>query len=154
MGTGPVTYHLGCEYLQDEHGTLCVGPRKYIEKLVGEYKRLFGKKPSLKVRFPLEHNDHPELDTSPILDKDGIWKYQSLIGTLQWVITLGRFDVATTVMTMSSFRVAPCEAHLNRLRRICGYLYKFKSGCLRIRTNQPDYSSLPTEEYEWSRTCY
>jgi hypothetical protein len=32
--------------------------------------------------------------------------------------------------------------------------YKFKSGCLRIRTNKLDYSSVPTEEYEWSRTWY
>jgi Reverse transcriptase (RNA-dependent DNA polymerase) len=71
-GTGPVTYHLGCDYF---HGILCVGPRKYIEKMVGEYERLFGKKPSLKVRSPLEHNDHPELDISPILDEDGIRKY-------------------------------------------------------------------------------
>jgi hypothetical protein len=153
-GTGPITYHLGCDYFRDEHGTLCVGPRKYIKKMVGEYERLFGKKPSLKVRSPLEHNDHPELDLSPILDEEGIRKYQSLIGTLQWAITLGRFDVATAVMTMSSFRVAPREAHLDRLRRVCGYLYKFKSGCLRVRTNKPDYSSLSTEEYEWSRTCY
>jgi hypothetical protein len=102
-GTGSVAYHLGCDYFQDKHGTLCVGPKKYTEKMVGEYKRLFGKKPNLKVRPPLEHNDHPELDTSPILDDDGIQKYQSLIGTLQWAITLGRFDVATAVMTMSSF---------------------------------------------------
>ncbi|WP_460374599.1 hypothetical protein, partial [Staphylococcus aureus] len=34
-GTGPITYHLGSDYLRDEHGTLCVGPRKYIEKMVG-----------------------------------------------------------------------------------------------------------------------
>jgi hypothetical protein len=62
--------------------------------------------------------------------------------------------VATAVITMSSFRVAPQEGHLDRLRCKCGYLYKFKSGCLRIRTNEPDYSSLPTKEYKWSRTCY
>jgi Reverse transcriptase (RNA-dependent DNA polymerase) len=67
-GTEPVMYHLGCNYFQDEHDTLCVGPKKYIEKMVGEYGRLFGRKPSLKVRSPLEHNDHPELDTSSILD--------------------------------------------------------------------------------------
>ena len=30
-GTGPVTFHLGCDYFRDEDGTLCVGPRKYIE---------------------------------------------------------------------------------------------------------------------------
>jgi hypothetical protein len=36
-------------------------------------------------------------------DVDGISKYQSLFGGLQWAITLGRLDVATAVMTMSGF---------------------------------------------------
>jgi hypothetical protein len=80
--TGSVTYHLGCDYFRDENDTLCIGPRKYTEKMVGEYERLFGWKPSLKARPPLEHSDHPELDTLPILDEDGIQKYQSLIRTL------------------------------------------------------------------------
>ena len=83
--------------------------------MVEEYVRLFGEKPTSKVRSPLEKNDHPELDTSELLDEDGIQKYQSLIGMLQWAISLGRFDVATAVMTMSSFRVAPREGHLSRL---------------------------------------
>ena len=153
-GTGPVSFHLGCDYFRDEDGTLCVGPKTYIERMVGEYERLFGVKPSTKARSPLEPNDHPELDTSPILDEDGVRKYQSLIGTLQWAITLGRFDIATAVMTMSSFRVAPREGHLDRVKRICGYLSKYKSGFIRIRTEEPDYSSLPKHKYDWARTCY
>ena len=32
------------------------------------------------------------------------------------MITLGRFDVGTAVMTMSGFRVAPREGHMARLR--------------------------------------
>jgi Reverse transcriptase (RNA-dependent DNA polymerase) len=28
-GTGPVTYHLGCDYFHDKNDTLCVEPRKY-----------------------------------------------------------------------------------------------------------------------------
>ena len=153
-GTGPTTFHLGCDYFRDEDGTLCVGPRKYIDKMVIEYQRLYGSKPSTKASSPLEKNDHPELDTSDILDEDGIRQYQSLIGTLQWAITLGRFDISVAVMTMSGFRVAPREGHLERVKRICGYLYKYQSGCIRIRTNEPDYSSMSAEKYDWSRTVY
>ncbi len=90
-----------------------------------EFERMYGSKPSHKgCSSPLERNDHPELDTSELLDADGIKQYQKLIGTLQWTITLGRFDVATAVMTMSAFRVAPQVGHLNRLKHICGYLSK------------------------------
>ena len=153
-GTGPVKFHLGCDYFRDENNTLCAGPRKYIERMEIAYKNLFGSAPSQKVQSPLEKNDHPELDDSPLLEADGIAKYQSLIGTLQWTISLGRFDIATAVMTMSSFRAAPREGHLERLKRICGYLSKFRTAVIRFRTEEPDYSDLPKHEYDWSRSVY
>lgn len=45
---------------------------------------------------------------------DEIGKYQSMIGALQWIETIGRFDITTALMTMSGFRDAPRpgEAHL------------------------------------------
>ena len=67
------------------------------------HKNHFGTTPSQKVQSPLEKNDHPELDDSPLLDGDGVAKCQSLIGTLQSAISLGRFDIAVEVMSMSSF---------------------------------------------------
>ena len=123
-GTGPLKFHLGCDFFRDEDGTLCFGPCKYIERMSDQYKKLFGKAPSTKYSSPLEKNDHPELDDSPLLGVEDIAKYQSLIGALQWAISLGRFDIATAVMTMSSFRVAPREGHLEQLKRIRGCLHK------------------------------
>ena len=115
-GTGPVSFHLGCDFFRDEDGTLCVGPRRYIERLASQYKSMFGEMPSTRVTSPLEKGDHPELDTSQLLDEEDVTKYQSLIGALQWTITLGRFDIAVAVMTMSGFRAAPRVGHLDRVR--------------------------------------
>lgn len=153
-GTGELEFHLGCNFFRDEEGVLCFGPRKYIERTAAEYERMFGQKPKTNVSSPLEKNDHPELDTSPLLDIDGITKYQSLIGALQWTITLGRFDVGTAVMTMSGYRVAPRVGHLDRVRRIVGYLVKMKHGFVRIRTDEPDYSALEKPNADWSHTVY
>jgi hypothetical protein len=153
-GTGPMEFHLGCDFFRDDFGTLCIGPRKYIERMEVQHESLFGYKPKTNVSSPLEKNDHPELDTSPLLDEDGINKYQSLIGVLQWAITLGRFDIGTAVMTMSGFRVAPTEGHLQRVQRICGYLSKMKHGFIRVRTEEPDYSDLPRKPYSWERSVY
>ena len=88
-------------------------PKKYIDQMIATHERLFGCKPSQKCYSPLEKGDHPELDTTEELDMDGIKKYQSVIGALQWTIILGRFDVATAVMTISGFRVAPRQGHLD-----------------------------------------
>ena len=55
----------------------------------------------------MEKNDHPEIDKSEILGPEDQKKYQSMIGALQWVISLGRLDIATPIMTMFCFRVEP-----------------------------------------------
>ena len=66
---------------------------------------MVGEKPSAKMYSPLEKGDHPELDELELLDVEGIQQYQSLIGALQWAISLEKFHIATAVMSMSSFRV-------------------------------------------------
>ena len=153
-GTGRVTYHLGYDFFRDAHGVLCMAPRAYLERMNATFIQMFGEKPPTRIRSPLEPNDHPELDDSGLLDEEGIRKYQSLIGTFQWAISLTRFDIATAVMTMSSFRVAPREGHLARPKRICGYLNQFKHASLRVKTEEPDYSSIPETHYDWSRSVY
>ena len=66
----------------------------------------------------LEQGDHPELDTSEMLDNQDTQKYHFLIGSLQWDIYLGIFDICTHVMTMYSFRYAPRQGHIDRLKKI------------------------------------
>ena len=153
-GTGPMSYHLGCDYFRDKKGVLCGSPRTYVEKLIGAYERMFGAKPRMTYASPIEKGDHPELDDTPLLDDAGIRKYQSMLGALQWIVSLGRLDVATAVMTMGSFRVAPREGHLRRLRRIYGYLARMKHGTIRYRTGIPDYSQLQAEEFDWKKSIY
>ena len=33
-GTGPLTFHLGCDFVRDEDGTLVMTPCKYIQRMV------------------------------------------------------------------------------------------------------------------------
>ena len=153
-GTGPIDYHLGVNFFRDQQGVLCMAPKKYIDRMIENYTRMFGVKPRQTVLSPLEKGDHPELDDSPELNEDGIRKYQSLIGALQWAVSLGRFDIATAVMTMSKFRAAPREGHLNRAKRIYGYLAKMKHSAIRFRTEMPDYSDVLDPEHDWERTVY
>jgi hypothetical protein len=152
-GTGPIHFHLGCDYFRDKDGTMCYAPKKYIGKMIDEYEREFGSKPKL-YSSPLERGDHPEQDTSELLDLRGIKLYQSLIGSLQWVVQLGRFDITTAVMSMSSFRAAPRQGHMDRVKRIVGYLHKMNSGVIRIRTGQPDYSGIGERTYDWDHSIY
>jgi len=153
-GTGPIAFHLGCDFFRDEYGVLCMAPFKYIEKMISTYERMFGQKPSTVYSSPLEKGDHPETDMSPELDAKGVQQYQSLIGAMQWAVSLGRIDITTAVMTLSGFRVAPREGHLERAKHVYGYLAKMKHAVIRIRTEEPDYSGLPEQHFDWSHSVY
>jgi hypothetical protein len=116
--------------------------------MLDAYYRMFGTHPR-QVTSPLEKGDHPEMDTSELLEPEDIQKYQSLIGAMQWAVSIGRIDVTTAVMTLSSFRVAPRKGHLDRVKRVYGYLSKMRQAIIRFRTNEPDYSALPVQEFDW-----
>ena len=152
-GVGPLEYHLGCTYKKDPDETLAADPRRYVNKILESYERMFMEKPR-KSRPPLEGGDHPELDTSELCDEHQTKQFQTLIGQLQWLISLGRFDIAVHVMSLSRFRAQPRKGHLDRAKRIVGYLLFLPDGAIRFRTGEPDFSSLRDQEYDWTRTVY
>ena len=55
-------------------------------------------------------------------------------------------------MTLSSFRVAPRQGHMDRAKRVVGYLSKMKHATIRFRTERPDLSDLVQREWDWSST--
>ena len=112
-GTRELSFHLGANFIQDEDDLLCMPPTKCIaECLMKSHEKMFGEKPKQTVLSPLELGDHPELDASELLDDDGTQQFQSLLGSLQWILSLGRFDMACAVMSLSSFCVVPRRGHL------------------------------------------
>ena len=153
-GSGPIKYHLGSDFYRDKDNTLCMSPLKYIDRMMESYLRMFGTKPKATYSSPIERGDHPELDTTEELDMNGIKQYQSMIGALQWLISLGRLDIATTVMSLSSFRAAPRKGHLDRVKRIYGYISKMRHAAIRFRTGCPDYSDISVPEYSWETSIY
>jgi hypothetical protein len=103
---------------------------------------------------PLEKGDHPKLATSELCTTEQIAHYQSMIGSLQWIVNIGRFDIHTAVMTMSGFHIAPALYTLGRLRCIYSYLSKIRFALIRVRTEEPDYSDVPDHQYDWTYTVY
>ena len=113
-----MTYHLGADYFEDPDGTFVSQPKIYIDKLADTYKRLFNDDLPKGYKTPLDKNDHPELDTSEIPEGHMAAKYLTMVGPLQWLFTLGRFDIHAQIATMSRFRAAPRQGHMDRLKRI------------------------------------
>jgi hypothetical protein len=98
-GTGPLDFHLGQSFSWNEDGEMEISAKQ---------------------------NDHPEIDDSPFLGQDETQQFQSLIGAMQWAVSIGRLDMATAVMSLSSFHAMPRRGHLERAKQIYGYLQKMK----------------------------
>ena len=152
-GVGPLEYHLGCTYKKDPDGTPAADPRRYVNKILESYERMFKEKPR-KSRPPLEGGDHPELHTPELCDEHQTNQFQTLVRQLQWLISPGHFDIAVHVMSLSRFRAQPRKGHLDRAKRIVGYLLFLPDGAIRFRTGEPDFSSLNDQEYDWTRSVY
>jgi hypothetical protein len=57
-------------------------------------------------------------------------------------------------MTISRFRAAPRQGHLDRLKRMYRYLRKYASTAIRVRVEEPDFSELLDQEFDWCETVY
>jgi hypothetical protein len=77
-----------------------------------------------------------------------------LISQLQWAISLGRFDIAVVIITMTAFRSAPRKGNLDQVKQIYGYLSKMRHSAIQICTEEPDYSDIPGAEYGWEFSVY
>ena len=127
-----------------------------MKRMVENYVQLFGSLPT-KVMSPLVKNDHPEIDTSEFCGRDDTAKYMSLIGALQWTISLCQFDIANAVISLGRFRAEPRVGHLTRAKRIVGYLAKFLHGAIRFRISIPNHEATfgnGPEKHDWMNSIY
>ena len=149
-------YHLGGDFFRDSDGTYCYGAQTYVKRMVENYKILYGELPR-EYHAPMEKGDQPELDETSELGPDGIEQYQSLLGAVQWTVTLSRINVAHAVMSLGRFRASPRQGHLERLKRLIGYMKKRSNCAIRFRTGIPDwethFGSDPIK-YDWMETVY
>ena len=76
------------------------------------------------------------------------------MGQLQGLITLGRYDIQSQVVSMSRFRAALRKGHLERLKWIYAYVIRTKDYGIRFRVHQPDNSYLPEQNFYWTHTVY
>ena len=83
----------------------------YISKMLGSFKHMFPGETLKKQSSPITKRYHRELNDSKFVSEEEKAKYMSMVGTPQWLVTLGRFDIAIVVSTLSSYRVAPHQGH-------------------------------------------
>jgi len=135
---------------------LTVGSTTHVKRSLENCERIVGLKPPKKVSQPMHPDCHPELDTTDIADSDGRQICWSLIGMLQWAVTLGRLDIHHATMCMSRFRAEPRQGHLQAVAKTFGHLDNHRSSSSKFRTGIPDHAEIEKEqpvEHDWSYIC-
>jgi hypothetical protein len=70
-------------------------------------------------------------------------------------VTLGRFDILVAVMSMLPFRINPRVGHLERLKRVSGYIRKKADTRIRFRTGIPKNEDLfEVPDQDWMYRVY
>ena len=88
----------------------------------GERLRATIKRKVIETSKLLDNQHDNAIDNSELASDDLITKFMCMVGQLQWAATLGRYDILAHVMSMSRFRLAPKVGHIERMKRIYGYL--------------------------------
>jgi hypothetical protein len=99
-----------------------------------------------KHKTPMAPNDHPENDDTDLLNEKEHRAYQRLVGILQWMVSLGRFDICYAVSSLSRFNSAPRKGHMQRAIRVFGYLECCPRKCIEI--NASEMTDLPRMELD------
>ena len=97
-----------------------------------------------KKKTPFDDKYHPELDESQLCTPDKISQYRSMIGSANWILTLGCFDIAYTLSTLSRYNMAPREGHFQAMIRLFGYLNNYDKGMLVIDPSVPEIRKKAT----------
>ena len=152
-GIGVPEYYLGGDieqlpdaWIKDEL-TTALSARTYIKNVTDKFEDMLGTE-FRQFKSPMAEGYHPELDDSPLLDPRSASRFRTMIGSANWIITLGRFDINYAVQALSRFNMAPREGHLKAMKRVFGYLKKFYKGRIIIDNTYPDHSKYEAVTYE------
>ncbi len=128
-------------------GKISWSAKTYIKNISERTEKLF--ETCLKSwDSPIIADYHPELDTNPLLEGSEVAKYQMLIECLNWIFTLGRFDVQYATSTLARYSSCPKEGHLKAALRVFGYLKAYVKARIDVDTSISEIQGEAVE-HDW-----
>ena len=159
-GIGEPEYYLGGNVVdldpawKQQGVTTGLSAETYITNVVEKLQEMVGSKFPTKYDSPMSETYHPEEDDTPLLSPREASMYSAFIGSANWVVSLGRMDVAYATNTLARFSMAPRQGHLNAATRVFGYLWKRRHGMIVVDPNPPNWEKYVCEEYQTWQEFY
>ena len=126
---------------------------KYVSEAVNNvesYLERRNMKLPKKAETPIQTSYRPELDVTPELNSTDAAYYQSLVGTLRWIVELGRVDICLELSMMSSHLALPREGHLSQIYNIFAYLKKHHNTEMVFDPSDPVINEEDFAKQDWT----
>jgi len=81
-----------------------------------------------------------------MLDATNASTYRTFVGSANWIITLGRFDICFAVSSLARYLMAPRQGHLLAIIKVFGYLKHTINGKIVIDISDPPIHDEATFE--------
>jgi hypothetical protein len=161
-GIGVPRYYLGGDILElpstwqtgEASIHTALSAETYIENATAKYEKAFSTQTQpftfRAYRAPMDHTYHSEEDTTEFLTPRQASVYRGLIGSANWIVTLGRFDIAFAVNNLARYCMSPRQGHFEAALHLFGYLKAFPKG--RILIDQTPYlkPEATFTDYDWT----
>eukprot|EP00978_Attheya_sp_CCMP212_P009067 scaffold21363_cov33-Attheya_sp.AAC.6 len=136
-GVGEPEYYLGADMeslnqeWQRDSVKSAISSNTYIKRVTERFELLEGGNTLPKASIPMSSEYHAELDTTPFVSPLMATKYCGMIlGSANWLVTLGRYDVAFATNCLARYSMSPREGHYKAMRSVLGYLKDNRNGCI------------------------
>eukprot|EP00957_Ditylum_brightwellii_P087353 6648934-Ditylum_brightwellii.AAC.1 len=94
---------------------LRLSAKTYVNHICDKIKQLM--KWNLKgFNNAMDPHYHAEIDESDFLVGYDISKYMMMVGSLNWLVTLGRYDIHYTVTTLVRHMMMPRKGHMHAMK--------------------------------------
>src|SRR5688500_14546070 len=147
---GTPEYYLGGNVIQlgeewEKEGiSAALSAETYIGNIVEKLAKMVGvpEFPKGRYKTPMTEEYYSELDETGFCSPLEGSKYRSLIGSANWIVALGRFDIAFATSTLARYSTVPRKGHYKEAQRIFSFLRKFPHGRILI-----DSKDLPIRNH-------
>ena len=140
---GNLHWFLGINFTCSE-GYIAMDQTKYIQKLLQK----FNMTESFPINTPCDQSlvNTSDIESNELTDPK---LYREIVGSLIYIMTATRPDIAFAVTKLSQFMSKPTKAHLNAARRVLRYLKGSLSNKLIFTKSEEPMNLLGYSDSDW-----
>ena len=98
---------------------------------------------------PMDPNYHSETNNFYFLGETDITKYRMVVGTVNWLVTLGRDGIHYALCTLARHMRIHREGYMHAMKHLFGYILQNCKSSIDYNISELNFSMHKIEAYHW-----